>query len=244
MPFDFLFRQAQVKLPANSFLTVGSRTIPVFFVRSHKARRYILRVQPDGSLRVTVPRVGSVKVAQAFAERSRDWIAKQLQKQQQQPAHPQIWQTGTAILYRGQTITLQVIPTPTGHRVTVGDQAVPVTHIANVRPAVERHLWRLAARELPKHTLELAELHNVSIHRITVRNQRSRWGSCSRKGSISLNWRLIQAPAFVREYIILHELMHRREANHSARYWQHVAAVCPEYAQAEAWLKQHRGLLR
>ena len=95
-----------------------------------------------------------------------------------------------------------------------------------------------------KRTLELAALHNVSVHRITVRNQRSRWGSCSRQGTISLNWRLIQAPDHVQEYIILHELMHRREPNHSQRYWQQVAAVCPDYAQAESWLKQHRGLMR
>ena len=243
MPFDFLFRPAPVELPSQS-LTVGARTIPVHFIRNHKARRYILRIQPDGSLRVTVPRVGSGKAAQAFVERSRAWIAKQLQKQQQQPARPQIWQSGTAILYRGETITLQVVPTPSGHSVTVGDQTVPVAPPADLRPAVERHLWRLAARELPIRTLELAQIHNVSIHRITVRNQRSRWGSCSRKGTISLNWRLIQGPAFVQDYIILHELMHRREANHSHRYWQQVAAVCPEYEQAEAWLKQHRELLR
>ena len=123
---------------------------------------------------LSVPRVGSIKAAQAFAERSCDWIANQLQKQQSQPARPQVWQHGTAILYRGQTVTLQISPAPSGQCVTFGDQAVRITSTANVHSQVERHLWRMAAQELTKRTLELAALHNVSVHRITVRNQRSR----------------------------------------------------------------------
>ena len=177
MPFDFLFRQTPVELSPNSVLTVDSRPITIKFIRNHRARRYILRIQPDGSLRVTVPRIGTVKAASAFVERSRGWIAEQLQKQLQQPAFPRIWQPGTVILYRGETIPLQVAPTRAGFSVTLGDQTVPIPSTANLRPAVERHLWRLAAQELPKRTRELAELHNVRIHRITVRNQRTRWGS-------------------------------------------------------------------
>jgi predicted metal-dependent hydrolase len=79
---------------------------------------------------------------------------------------------------------------------------------------------------------------------VTVRNQRTRWGSCSRRGTISLNWRLIQTPPFVSDYIILHELMHLREMNHSPRFWRQVETVCPGYRTAEEWLKPHASLLR
>jgi Protein of unknown function DUF45 len=89
---------------------------------------------------------------------------------------------------------------------------------ADLRPAIERHLWRLAAKELLPRVLEYAALHQLPVRRITVRNQRSRWGSASRRGTISLNWRLIQTPAFVRDYLVLHELMHLRHMNHSARF--------------------------
>jgi hypothetical protein len=82
------------------------------------------------------------------------------------------------------------------------------------------------------------------VCRVVVRNQRTRWGSCSRRGTLSLNWRLVQAPVFVRDYIILHELMHLREMNHSARFWRLVEAACPDYAMAERWLKAHANLLR
>jgi predicted metal-dependent hydrolase len=111
--------------------------------------------------------------------------------------------------------------------------------LPDLRPAVEAHLWALAARELPARVEELAKEHQFQVRRVVVRNQRSRWGSCSRHGTISLNWRLIQTPVFVRDYIILHELAHLKEMNHSKRFWREVARLCPNFARAERWLKEH-----
>jgi len=126
-----------------------------------------------------------------------------------------------------------------------GGEAVKVTdHGVDLRPAIERHLWRLAAMELPPRVLEYATLHQLPVRRISVRNQRSRWGSCSRRGTISLNWRLIQTPAFVRDYILIHEIMHLREMNHLSRFWREVERACPDYETAERWLKQHSSLLK
>jgi hypothetical protein len=102
----------------------------------------------------------------------------------------------------------------------------------------------LAAKELPPRVLEFATLHQLPVRRISVRNQRSRWGSCSRRGTISLNWRLIQTPAFVRDYILIHEIMHLREMNHSSRFWREVERAFPDYKTAERWLKQHSSLLK
>ena len=92
--------------------------------------------------------------------------------------------------------------------------------------------------------MELAALHGIEISRVSVRNQKSRWGSCSRKGTISLNWRLIQTPDFVRDYIILHELAHRKQMNHSDKFWMEVEQLCPDYLVSERWLKAHSKLLR
>lgn len=241
---DSLFSSIQKERHATDALRVGSQVVPVRYVRNYRARRYIIRLQPDGSVRTTVPRAGSIKEARAFTERNFEWIARQIQNLQQRPVAPRAWQHGTEILYRGQPVALRVAPNHTGYNVTFADQSVRVTNTAEVRPFVERHLWKLAARELSQRATELATRHSIAIQRITVRNQRSRWGSCSHQGTISLNWRLIQTPDFVRDYIILHELMHRREMNHSKKYWQQVAAVCPEFEKAETWLKQHRHLLR
>src|SRR6201999_859695 len=93
---------------------------------------------------------------------------------------------------------------------------VPTTE-GDLRTAIERHLRNLAAKEFPARVFELATPHQLPVKRVTVRNQRTRWGSCSRRGTISLNWRLIQAPPFVRDYLIFHELAHLRQMNHSPR---------------------------
>src|ERR1700722_5801195 len=97
---------------------------------------------------------------------------------------------------------------------------------------------------MPARVNELAAVHGLNVRRVSVRNQRARWGSCSARGVVSLNWRLVQTPDFARDYVILHELMHLREMNHSSRFWKLVYAACPRTDEAEKWLKEHSGLLR
>jgi predicted metal-dependent hydrolase len=168
------------------------------FVRHRWARRYILRVLDDGTLRVTLPRWGSKREALAFVERSAAWIEKQLVKHESRPAvvHPD-------------------------------------------EPALRKR----AVEELPPQLLALAAVHGITVTRVSIRNQRSRWGACSSRGSITLNWRLILVPPFVRDYVMIHELMHRRELNHSKRFWKHVAAACPQHQEARAWLLSDGQLL-
>jgi predicted metal-dependent hydrolase len=225
-------------------LHVGEIELPVEFVRNPKARRYILRLTPERVARVTVPRFGNRAEAFAFAQRQTAWLGKQLAKPPR-ARHATEWRHGTEILFRGERVTLHLETHANGCIVKFSDQTVLLRQLAtNLRPAVERHLWQLAAKELPPRLLQFAAHLQVTVQRVTVRNQRSRWGSCSRSGTVSLNWRLVQTPDFVRDYICVHELMHRREMNHSARYWRQVAEAFPRWEEAERWLKTHGGLLR
>jgi predicted metal-dependent hydrolase len=105
-------------------------------------------------------------------------------------------------------------------------------------PEVHRELLVRAKRELPARLLELAARHGLAVARVSVRNQRWRWGSCSRNGHICLNWRLMHMPPFVRDYVMIHELMHLKRLDHSPLFWKLVAAACPDYAAARAWLRQ------
>jgi len=165
----------------------------IHFVRMRQARRYVMRVRPDGDLRVTIPRGGSKAEARRFAERHVEWARKQRSR-----------------------------------------------ILAERRPAsVDRELRMRAARELPPQLHALAAQHGLDVRRVSIRNQRSRWGSCSPAGHISLNFRLLLMPAHVREYILIHELMHMRQANHSIRFWRLVEAACPGFREAERWLKKH-----
>jgi hypothetical protein len=102
-----------------------------------------------------------------------------------------------------------------------------------------RRLAEEARTYIPGQVRYYAWKMNISYGRITIRNQRTRWGSCSSKGSLSFNCLLMLCPIEVIDYIIVHELCHRKEMNHSPRFWAEVAAVLPDYKQREKWLKQH-----
>jgi predicted metal-dependent hydrolase len=166
-------------------------TVGIHFVRMRRARRYVMRVRPDGDLRVTIPRGGSKAEALRFVERHRAWAERQRSR---------------------------VLETR--------------------RPASEdQELRERAARELPPQLHALAAQHGLTVKRVTIRNQRSRWGSCSSQGHITLNFRLMLMPPPVREYILIHELMHMKQPNHSIRFWRLVESACPGFRDAEKWLK-------
>jgi hypothetical protein len=166
------------------------------FVRHPKARRYIIRVRRDGTVRVTIPRGGSKREAEDFARRQAGWVEAQ--------------------------------------------RARLVTERPEAEPSdLDRNVLARAKNELPARLLELAARHGLSVSRVSIRNQRWRWGSCSRSGHICLNWRLVQMPPPVRDYVMIHELMHLRRMDHSPRFWKLVAAACPDYKTARDWLRHH-----
>jgi predicted metal-dependent hydrolase len=240
--WERLFKFEKSPVPPEDVLQVGARAVPLLMVHHPRARRYLLRLRPDGIARVTIPRHGTLAAARDFALRNVGWLEQQFQRLAARPTLPVIWHSGTEILFRGEPVRLE---TNGDGAIRFGSERLPgASVLSNWRPAIQEYLHRLAGRELPPRVMELAKLHDVSVSRVSVRNQKTRWGSCSRRGTISLNWRLIQAPAFVRDYLILHELAHRRQMNHSENFWQEVARLCPDYLAAERWLKQHAKLLR
>ncbi|MCX6904572.1 MAG: SprT family zinc-dependent metalloprotease [Verrucomicrobia bacterium] len=240
-----LFNRLPKATPAaDEWLVVGSRPVRLHWARHRRARRYILRLKPDGSAWVTIPRGGTETEARSFVQRHTGWIQKRLERLAAQPVRNTSWTLGSEILFRGEKVRIEAGSSQETGQVRLGSEVVRVPDLTgNLRPAIERHLRKLAASELPTRVTELAALHQLSVKRVTVRSQRSRWGSCSRRGTLSLNWRIIQAGPFVRDYLILHELMHLREMNHSKRFWREVERVCPGYGEAERWLKEHSELL-
>ena len=96
-----------------------------------------------------------------------------------------------------------------------------------------------ALEDIPKRVQHYAPLVGVTCGRITIRNQRSRWGSCSSKGNLNFNCLLMLCPEEVRDYVVIHELCHRIEMNHSPKFWAEVERVCPDYRAHRKWLKDH-----
>ena len=213
-------------------LTLDGETFEVVIARHRAARRYVLRVVEAGTLRLTVPRGASIAAGLRFAERQSTWIARERRRRKDQSAP---WHDGTELLFRGERERLQV----RNGRVRCGAEDVAIGRGGDVRRALEAHLIALAAAELPPRLMAFASRHRLNVAHASVRDQRSRWGACSPRGVITLNWRLIQMPASVSDYILLHELMHLRQPNHSRRFWREVAAVCPNWREEERWLRRY-----
>jgi predicted metal-dependent hydrolase len=214
-------------------------SMPIEYRKRPNARRYILRLNAtgDGGC-VTIPRGGSLAEAQRFAQRNAPWLEERLRRCRE---NAKTTLDESKLLFRGEEIAVEILET----RISFGGIVINRgTGVKDARARIKQKLWALAKTELPARVTELAKLHGLTVKRVSVRDQRSRWGSCSMRGGLSLNWRLIQTPDLVRDYIIVHELMHLREMNHSSRFWKLVYAAFPQTDEAERWLKQHAGLLR
>jgi len=230
---------------------VGAAAPAIVFERSARARSYRLTLRKDGTAVATIPNRGSQRGAEQFVAQHQDWLERERLRQAKRPRAAAIWVIGTHVLWRGEMTEIR--------RATLagedfyGQERPQVCLAADVfrvpgfagdlRPTLEAHFARRGKIELPARTWELAAVTGVEVKLVSVRNQRSRWGSCSANGTISLNWRLVQTPDLVRDYIIHHELMHLHEMNHSDRFWARVEEVCPDWREAEKWLKRNGSLL-
>jgi predicted metal-dependent hydrolase len=211
---------------------LAGRSLEVNIRRHRAARRYTLRLADDGGLRLTVPRWASVAEGLRFVSGQADWIQRERLRQAVRRAP---WRDGTLIWYRGERVRLTV----SAQGIAFGDaRLVLADRPTDLRGAVEAHVRAQAAAELPARCRAFATQCGLAIASVRVRNQQSRWGACSARGAITLNWRLLQMPPSVADYIIFHELMHLRQPNHSRRFWREVAQVCPWWREAEAWLRR------
>lgn len=213
--------------------------LETLFRRHPRARHYRLRVDAEGRALVTIPRGGSRKEADRFLAEHRDWVAEERAKRERD-GRGRAWREATRILYRGESVELTLVRDFGRPFVLFADQRVPVADASmDFRRPVCSHLQLLARRELPGRVKTLGRVLGITHNRVSIRNQSTRWGSCSCSGTISLNWRLIQVPPEVADYVVIHELIHRIEMNHSERFWRRVGEACPTYRGHESWLDAH-----
>jgi predicted metal-dependent hydrolase len=229
-------------MPPDALLKAAAES-GLVFVRSDRARSYRLTLRKDGVAVATIPVRGTETMARAFVEQHRGWLDRARARHARRPRPADVWAVGTTVLWRGAPTEIRdagaAVPT-----VCLAADVFRLSSLAgDLRPALEKQFIRRARIELPARAWELAAETGAAVKHVTVRNQRSRWGSCSAGGTISLNWRLVQAPEAVRDYIIYHEVVHLWEMNHSDRFWARVAQVCPAWAEAEQWLKRSGSLL-
>lgn len=246
LPWDLIATSAPRRSGASprrpQSIAVAGRDWPLVIVRHRRARRYVLRMTKEGALRLTVPRGASIDGGLGFVRTQEAWLTREYARRS---AGIEPWTDGRAVYFRGELVPLVVTPETVALgdviwrrpslRQGYGGQA----GVSDVRELVETRLREMAVAELPERCHALAREHGETVTRVSVRNQRSRWGSCSSAGTVALNWRLIQMPASVSDYIILHELMHLRQPNHSRAFWREVAGVCSHWRESERWIRTH-----
>ncbi len=218
-----------------------SARYPVALRRSARARRLTLRVSSTtGEVVLTLPQKVALATAKRFAQDHGHWIALRLARLPRRIAIGH----GVAIPLRGTPHTIihwSRVREPA--RVEADMAGRPVIAVGGepefvgkrVREFLQREAKRDLAEAVARHTANLG----IPARRITIRDTRTRWGSCSSRGYLNFSWRLVLAPPFVLDYLAAHEVAHLKEMNHSARFWRIVRDLCPRTDEAEAWLKRH-----
>ncbi|MCA8867841.1 MAG: M48 family metallopeptidase [Rhodobacteraceae bacterium] len=215
-------------------IALGSPPIEILLCRSARARRYSLRVSnSDGRVRLTLPKGATETAALDFAVRQEGWIRKALARQPLRST-PGL---ATPVLFQGENVT---IVAGKGRSVALKAGAIEIPGPPEAIPAKLRAFLKVEARtQLAAAADRYAGLLGRRIARISLRDTKSRWGSCTPEGNLMFSWRLIMAPPEVLQYVAAHEVAHLVEMNHSAAFWAVVARLKPGFEADRRWLKKH-----
>ena len=218
-------------------IELSGRTVPIVLKRHARARRLTLRLAADGSqVKITLPQWARSREAIAFAHARRDWLAKQLEKIPQRKAPT----PGGTILCRGKALRVEWQADAPRRPKRTGDAVV----LGGPRDALERRLARWLEREaialFEADTLHYCDKARLDPVPVALSRAQRRWGSCSDRKRIRLNWRLVQAPDFVRRSVVAHEVAHLVHFDHSPAFHAMLDDIYEgDIKTADAWLKQH-----
>jgi predicted metal-dependent hydrolase len=230
-------------------ITLGGEKLLFELKRSLRARLIWLKIDPSGRITLTIPRGYNSRLVPGYLRNNRDWILDNLAKCRRQAEQKQAEPKRDLVSYLGQPLRIVT------ERISEGAEGVQIKDdklvvrlppgAAGSQGKVVASWLRDQARELiTRKAGELSRKLGVRFSKITIRDQRTRWASCSHKGTLSFNWRLIMVPEVVLDYVILHELCHLRQMNHSKRFWGLVCKCDPLWQEHRKWIDSHSRELR
>jgi predicted metal-dependent hydrolase len=224
-------------------------SVPYRIRRSDRARHARILIGGDG-VEVVVPRRFPLRQVEPFVEEKRPWIERTLRRLRESEAEypPARLEDGGELPYLGERLALTVRIESERARPHVVRRAdalrVALPRGGSLRDALEGWYRRRAREEVSARLDAAVARAGVSYTSLQIRGQRTRWASCSSSGAMSFNWRLLLAPAEILDYVIEHEVAHLEVHDHSRRFWDLLAARCPDWREQERWLRRHGHALR
>lgn len=217
---------------------VSAEPAPYAVRRSDRARRVRVSVREDGTVEVVLPRRAPARLADEAVVELAPWIERR--RAEVDAVRARVAARGDTLPYLDETLILR----REASRARVHRRG-DVLLIPAVEPdaAIERWYRRAARDEIVPRVAEATAALGATATKVTIRNQRSRWGSCSASGALSFNWRLLLGPADVLDYVVWHEACHLVHHDHSARFWALLAAHRPDHRRQQRWLRRHGATL-
>ena len=219
--------------------------------KSKRAKRIIVKYSETKGLEVVYPYGMRSPAPEAVLSEKSRWVTSTIREVREASAKRfrRNYEDGEIFLVRGSSCRLKLLKSGnvSNFKAQLSDDFLllftpadtPLTDHMRLRDAVISFYRQLATDYMPPRVAELASEHGFAYNNLRIKNQKTRWGSCSIKGNINLNLRLMMAPTDVIDYVIIHELCHLRELNHSPEFWRLVESCCSEFRHWRAWLKQN-----
>lgn len=209
-----------------------------------KRRTLALQIAPDASLIVRAPKMASEETIRRAVQRKMPWILKKQRLARETFRPPVKYVDGERFLYLGEWYKLLVVPCASIPLVLNGNEfLLSEAYLPKAEQLFKAWYKEKAFAIISKRIKQYVEMTGLKYTQISITSARKRWGSCSLKGNLNFSWRLVMTPLAVVDYVIVHELAHLEEHNHSSRFWRKVGVFLPNYPQAKQWLRNNHQLL-
>jgi len=211
-------------------------------IRSRR-RTICLTITENAQIVVKAPFWTTMRYIEDFVNKKQRWIAKKLKDINERPkAKTKEYENGEEFLYLGKIYKLRIVPSHIP--VQLKDELVISTNIwPKHKEAIKLWYQKEAAKIIGERCSHFSEIMECEPTNIRISNARRRWGSCSARGKLNFSWRLVMAPMEVLDYVVVHELAHLHQLNHSRKFWAKVKSVFPDYKERQKWLRKNEPLL-
>jgi len=219
--------------------------IPIEKIVRSRRRTIALEVTPQATLVVRAPhRVPRAYIEQMICEKS-TWITKKIAEMKQRPqAIARLYEEGETFWFLGRPYPLHFTDDSTGVITRTDRLCVSRSLQPDIKNTIKRWYVAEAQKEIHARCMYFSMMTGYSPASLRITDARGRWGSCTHKGGLNFSWRLVQAPLSVVDYVIVHELVHLRQPDHSKKFWGKVEMLMPDYRERREWLRENERLLK